>query len=103
MRLGIQPAVIENQANKLGVQFVFAELDMALSFLSIADNISSPDRRQRLIANAKKAHDTVQKFIPHLVFSESEASTVNRRLQQIRDRLQSHGFSFEGYSALAGY
>lgn len=88
-------AELREQSNRLGVQFVLTELEMALSFLDVADGTSNLERQQRLFENGKKAHHTIQRFIPRLIFSASEASIVNRKLQLIRARLKSHGFGLE--------
>lgn len=83
---------LQNQSNRSGIQFVLTDLDTAISFLDLADGTSNIDHRQRLLANAKKAHDACQRFIPRLTFSASETSIVNRKLRQIRSRLTADGF-----------
>lgn len=94
-------AELRQQTNLSGVQFVFIELELALSFLDIANNIQDPERRQRLFANARKAYSTVQGFIPRLTFSTSEASIVDRKLGEIRGHLEHRGFGSDDHIAAA--
>lgn len=101
---GESVAELREQANRLGVQFVFNELEMALTFLDIGYCTRDVERRQRLFADAQKAHDTVQRFFPRFIFSESEVRIVNRKLQLIRARLNSRGLGLgEHTSAGPGF
>lgn len=84
-------ADLRDQSNCSGIQFVLTELDVALSFLDIADRTSNVQRQWRLCMRAKHAHTTIQRFIPRCAFSAYEASILNRKLQQVRDRLQRRG------------
>jgi hypothetical protein len=84
-------AELRIQSDCSGVQFVLTELDVALSFLDIAERTSNAQRQWRLYMRAKNAHTTIRRFIPRCTFSAAEASIVNRKLERVRDRLQRRG------------
>ena len=50
---------ILRDSNRIGIQFLFTDLDVALSFLAIAANSGDPAIQRRNWRNARKAHDAV--------------------------------------------
>lgn len=85
-------AELRDRSDRSGVQFVLTDLEVALSYLNIADQTRDVERQRRLCAGARKAHQTILHFISRFTFSASEAAIVDRKLRQIRDRIQNRGF-----------
>ena len=85
---------ILRDSNRIGVQFLFTDLDVALSFLAIAANCGDPAIKLRNWRNARKAHDAVRHLLPRLTPTTEELQLINERLSALRLRLQAVGEVF---------
>lgn len=70
-----------------GVSFLFIDLDMANTFLDIAETIKQEEIRKRNIANAEKAFDAITRFAPRANLTESERAAITEGLCAVRIRL----------------
>jgi hypothetical protein len=71
-----------------GASFLRADLDLANSFLDIADTTRQVNVRNRNIANAWKAHDAVVRLAPKVGIKDSELIAITERLRVLRTRLE---------------
>ena len=85
---------ILRDSNRIGIQFLFTDLDVALSFLAIAANSGDPAIKQRNWINARKAHDAVLHLLSRLTPTNEELQLINERLSTLRLRLQAVGEIF---------
>ena len=85
---------ILRDSNRIGVQFLFTDLDVALSFLAIAANCGDPAIKLRNWRNARKAHDAVRHLLLRLTPTTEELQLINERLSALRLRLQAVGEVF---------
>ena len=82
--------VIE-EANRIGVQFLLADLATALTFLNLADVTQSEDSRERNRQNALLAYQTVLRLQPKLSPSGEEQAAMNEKLEELKNRLTAVG------------
>jgi len=61
--------------------FLFTDLDLANTFLDIADTTGVGFIRERNIANARKAHDTVKHFAFRIELTNSERRAIKAELR----------------------
>jgi hypothetical protein len=85
---------ILRDSNRIGIQFLFTDLDVALSFLTIAATSGNLAIKQRNWRNARKAHDAVLHLLPRLTPTNEELQFINERLSALRLRLQALGEIF---------
>ncbi len=90
--LGIR--CILRDSNRIGVQFLFTDLEVALSFLAIAATSGDLAIKQRNWRNARKAHDAVLHLLSRLTPTNEELQLINERLSALRLRLQAVGEIF---------
>jgi hypothetical protein len=80
------------ESQRIGVEFLIADLSIALTFLDIAEATESEGHRQRNRQNALAAHATVMRLLPRLSPSPDERRVLESRLAKLRERLQELGF-----------
>jgi hypothetical protein len=85
---------ILRDSNRIGVQFLFTDLDVALSFLAIAASSGDPAVQQRNWRNARKAHDAVLHLLSRLTPTNEEVQFIKEKLSALRLRLQAVGEIF---------
>lgn len=85
---------ILRDSNRIGIQFLFTDLDVALSFLMVAATSGNLAIKQRNWKNARKAHDAVRHLLPRLTPTSEELQLINERLFALRLRLQAVGEIF---------
>jgi hypothetical protein len=93
-RLGTVRLEVDFATNRLGVDFLFTECDLAVTFLNVADNTAIPETVLRNRGNARKAYDTILRYMPKLVLSATETQSIERKLSSIRTRLEAAGEQF---------
>ena len=84
---------LQEAKTKSEVQRIITELDVALSFLREANEISDRQHQQQLIEYAQIAHEVVLGLQPGLALSVPDEIRINTRLFQIRADLKRHGIS----------
>jgi hypothetical protein len=76
-----------DSSERLGASFLFTDLDLANTFLDIAESNRGAEVRKRNIANAWRAHDAVAELASHVGLTDSELSAILGRLHALRRRL----------------
>jgi hypothetical protein len=85
---------ILRDSNRIGVQFLFTDLEVALSSLAIAATSGDLAIKQRNWRNARKAHDAALHLLSRLTPTNEELQRINERLSALRLRLQAVGEVF---------
>ena len=86
----MQPSPISN-SDRLGLEYLISDMDLALTFLQIAATSSDRETRERNRKNARKAYETVLHFLPRLDPTAEERQTIEEKLAALRTRLQALG------------
>lgn len=81
------------QSHRIGVQFLMADLSVALTFLNVAEVTQSEDTRRRNRQNARWAYDTVLRFLPRVSPSDEERPALQFKIVELRDRLLAVGYT----------
>jgi hypothetical protein len=79
------------QSHRIGVRFLLADIDVALTFLAGADVTRSEDSRKRNRQSALRAYETVTRLLPRLSPSGEEQIALNNKLQELKNRLVALG------------
>lgn len=86
-----------HKAREAGLEFLNVELEMAETFLDVAETTSNADASRRNILNAVKALEAIGRFIEHLSpelpqrqFLEQRTAELRTRLMACDSRLQAH-------------
>ena len=85
---------ILRDSNRIGVQFLFTDLKVALTFLAVASTSGDLETTRRNWRNARKAHDAVLHLLQGLTPTEEELQSINEKLSALRLRLQAVGEVF---------
>jgi hypothetical protein len=80
--------------NQSGVNFVLGDLDLAFTFVGLAETADSEETAHRNYNNARKAYDTVLHLLETLVPTESERQRIEAKLTTLKARLQAGGQQF---------
>ena len=86
-------AELRSDSNQTGIQFLLTEIELARSFLDIANRMSDPTRSQRLITDSRKAFETVIHLMPRFELTPRQQSAIDSKLQEIYYGLKLHGVS----------
>jgi hypothetical protein len=79
-------------ANTLGVDFLLADLDMALAFMDIADTVRKPSTVTRNRENARKAYENVLRFLQKLIPDRTQKKALDDKLDLLKERLEAAGY-----------
>jgi hypothetical protein len=80
--------------NQNNVDFLIIDLAVALTFMEVADATGIDETRHRNHRNARKAYDTVARFL-HKVRTDSEQQAeIDLRMETLRARLIAVGEHF---------
>jgi hypothetical protein len=85
---------ILRDSNRIGIQFLFTDLDVALTFLTVASTSRNLEITQRNWRKAREAHDAVLHLLQRLTPTEEELQFINEKLSALRLRLQAVGEIF---------
>jgi len=83
---------IVDQSHRIGVQFLMADLTVALTFLDVAKVTQSDEVRRRNLENARSAYLTVQKLLPKLSPSREELIVLDAKMAELKARLIAAGY-----------
>ena len=85
---------IRRQANAIRVQFISIELDLAMTFVSVAadEGLQSP-QRVRNHRQARVAYDTAVRFLAGAELSLAERAEFECKLRRIKISLQEIGLA----------
>jgi hypothetical protein len=84
---------IENlqQATRASVEFLKTDLETALTFSGIALTTENPGKRTRMRQNARKAYDTVIRFMKRLELTDGDSQSLSGYLQRLKTDLVALG------------
>jgi hypothetical protein len=80
-----------HNANQTGVELLLVDLDLALTFLDVADTSHIEETRQRNRNNARKAYDTVLRLLETLKPDAGQRRAIDAKLVLLKTRLQAVG------------
>lgn len=87
------PCVLRD-SNRIGVQFLLTDLDLALTFLTVASTSRNLEITHRNWRNARKAHDAILHLLPRLTTTDGELQSIDEKLSALRFRLEAVGETF---------
>ena len=82
-------------ANQSGIQFLLADLGLALSFMDLADLSLNKTTVRRNHRNARAAYETVVLLLQKLRLDEGQRQAIDAKLALLRTRLQTADISFD--------
>ena len=83
---------ILEQSQRTAIQFLMADLTVALTFLDVADVTQSEETRRRNRRNALSAYETVLRLLPRVSPTEEERRALDSKIAELRDRLLDLGY-----------
>jgi hypothetical protein len=85
---------LRERANQNGIDFLFIDLDLADTFMDVAEASQSEETARRNHRNARKAYEAVMRLLPKLRPDLQERQDLNRKLGLLKSRLQAIGQRF---------
>lgn len=79
-------------SNQIGIRFLFTEVDMALTFLSVADASLNEETTVRNRENARAAYDSALHYRERVEFTEPERLSFEDKLAEVKRALLAAGF-----------
>lgn len=81
-------------ANAIGVQFLLTELQLAMTFMDVAQTTGIQKTAARNHKNARIAYDTVLRLLPKLTPTVAEQKVIDDGLAVVKARLIGLGQQF---------
>jgi len=82
---------IMDQSNRIGIDFLLADMAAAMTFLDLADTTQSQETRNRNHKNACLAFETVSRLMPRVFPSAEERRALDERFTRLTKRLMALG------------
>lgn len=82
---------LHEESNKIGIEFVFTELDAARTFLAVADTTTSAETRDRNRKNACEAYKIALKMQKKVVMEPHQNSVFHEKITELKKRLEGLG------------
>ena len=92
---------ILEQAHHICAQFLLTDMNVAHTFLDVAEVTESADTRKRNQEHALTAYQTVLRLLPRIAPSDDERSALRERLQILRARLLGMGIELNDETGAA--
>ena len=83
---------IVEESQRIGIQFLIADLSVAHTFLNVAEVTQSEESRKRNRLNARTAYEMVLHFLPRVSPSDEEYPALEDKLRKLKDRLIAVGY-----------
>jgi hypothetical protein len=80
-----------NDFNRVSVEILFADADLALTFTQMALEHTEPAAVARIAGNARKAYEEISRIRLSLAMSRSESESLEAKLKIIRKGLRKLG------------
>ena len=80
--------------NQSGVAFVLTDLDLALTFMDVADASQIEETIRRNHRNARTAYDTVLRLLEKLTPNADQRQAIDEKIASLKTRLQAVGQQF---------
>lgn len=78
---------MDRASNRLGVELLFTDCDLAMTFLDVAANSQNPAAVQRNVENARKAYEAILRHMPKLILTAAEDQEIRSKLSELKRRL----------------
>jgi hypothetical protein len=79
------------RTNRAGIDFLFTDLEMAFTFLHVAETSTSSQARERNLVKAQEGYRTVLHFLPRVVPSPIQSAELHEMLEKLKHRLEEAG------------
>jgi hypothetical protein len=83
---------ILQEAQRIGVQFLLADLATGMTFLDLSEVTRLEESRSRNRRNARCVYDTVMRLLPRICPSDCESAALSDRLAELKRRLIAIGY-----------
>ena len=80
--------------NRTGAEFLFTELDLALTFMQVADASRVEETERRNHQNARCVYDTVLALLPKVRINDAGHQSIKEKLKLLKKRLEAVGEQF---------
>ena len=80
--------------NHSGVSFLLTDLDLAMTFMDVADASRSEETTRRNHTNARTAYDAVRRLLEKLMPNADQRQAIDAKLASLKTRLQAVGQQF---------
>jgi hypothetical protein len=80
--------------NRNGLDFLLIDLDLAMTFMDVAETSQIEETRCRNHSNARKAYEAALHLLENLRPSASERQVIGSKLALLKTRLQAVGHQF---------
>ena len=80
--------------NQSGVSFLLTDLDLAMTFMDVADASRIEETTRRNHTNARTAYDTVLRLLDKLKPNPDQRQAIDAKLAILKMRLQAVGQQF---------
>ncbi len=84
-------ATTQTTLNRLCVELLIADPELAMTFLDRASNSSERETKDRNCRNARTAYDTVRRLRPRFTETEAQRVAIDERLAIVKERLNAVG------------
>ena len=81
-------------SNQIGVEFLLIDLDVAMTFMAVAETSQNDETFRRNYDNARTAHDTVVHLLTKLTPNVEERKVIDAKLAVLKMRLQAAGYQW---------
>lgn len=85
-------ACLLDQTNRIGIDFLLADLNTGLTFLQVAHVTSSPANRQRNFDRAYEVYRTVTRLKARVVLTPDAQSEIGKKLADLKNELEKAGY-----------
>jgi hypothetical protein len=85
---------LQSQTKAVMLQFLQAELEIAKTFISVANATARLENRARTCHQARKAYETVVRMMTRVQLSSSETAFLSGKLALLKIALQQLGEKF---------
>jgi hypothetical protein len=80
--------------NQTAMQFLLGDLDLALTFIEVAEVSGLQDTKDRNYKNARKAYDTALHLLEKLKPDAGQRQVIDAKLARLKTRLEAAGQQF---------
>ena len=77
--------------NNTGFEFLHAQVQTGITFAKLALDAGDNDKKERNIANALAAFQSIMRFRPDVILSDTEQQKLNRGVEELRRKLKQLG------------
>jgi hypothetical protein len=78
-------------SERLRVELLFTDCDLGMTFLDVAANSRNPETVERNRQHARKAYETVRRYVPNSVMTPAETKAIKGKLDELKKRLAAVG------------